>query len=178
MGKSLSFWVFLVVGGGLGGCQKSEGAPSTSTSAQAVTPAAAGASSPAASVQGLPPSCSLITKAELEATLHETFEPPSESKYVAGICEFRHKGARLASFAVTILPFTTRAQFESEAAREVDMLKTTREPVAGVGEEAFEVGKDQLIVYAHGKAFELSYLLKPIEPSQRDALAKIALGRL
>jgi hypothetical protein len=113
----------------------------------------------------------------LEATLHDTFEEPSESKHVAGICEFKHKGSRLASFAVTILPFSTRSQFESETAREVQMLKATREPVAGLGEEAFMIGGDQLAVYAHGKSFELSYLLKPIEASQRDALAKIALGR-
>jgi len=120
----------------------------------------------------------LITKQELETTLHDTFQEPAESKHVAGICEFTRTGGKLPFIGVTLLPYTTRSQFESETARAANTLKAKQEPVAGLGEEAFVLSDSMLLVYAHGKAFELTYLFKPLEPAQRAALAKFALARL
>src|SRR5690348_8215174 len=106
MQKSVFFSVVLVVSSGLAGCQKSEATPSASTSASASAEpvAATGAAAPSASAaKGLPPACLLIKKTELEGVLHDTFDEPVESKYTAGICEFKHKGSNLPTLGVTIL---------------------------------------------------------------------------
>jgi hypothetical protein len=181
MQKSLLFTTLLLVSSSLAGCRKSEAAPSTSNAAG--PPSAALAASSAAAPSGPTPSCSLITKGEVEAIMHEPFEEPSESS-MAGLCSYTQKGGHITFISVRLYPHETRAEFDAQTQSAASVLSAVgvrdakREPIAGFGEEAFLIGKSEIAVYAHGKAFGIGYSLRPIEPSQRDALAKAALARL
>jgi hypothetical protein len=134
-----------------------------------------GARAADAPARGVDPSCALITRAEAEKVLGETLQEPVVK--FAEMCSYMSKGGSTL-FGVKLYPKEEKGQFEGELKNAAKMMKAPMKPLPGFGDEAFTIGDYQTAVLLHGKAISLSYATHKLESAKRDALLRIALGRM
>jgi len=134
-----------------------------------------GARAADAPARGVDPSCALITRAEAEKVLGETLQEPVVK--FAQMCSYMNKGGSTL-FGMKLYPKEEKGQFDGELKNAAKMMKAAMKPLPGFGEEAFTIGNYQTAVLFHGKAISLSYMTHELAPAKRDALLRIALGRM
>ena len=143
-------------------------AGSSTTSGAAVAPAGDGAS------------CALVSKSEAEAIVGEPLQEPTTA--YNGMCEYRRaadlgKKASLPILTLKVYPGLTKATFESEAKNAASLGRNPIRPIAGLGEDAFEVGSFQIMALQRGKGISATHL-EPLEQAKLEAFVRKALGKL
>jgi hypothetical protein len=173
-------FLFLVAACGRGGSSNGAAEAGSAAPAAGSAPSAASASALASHPAGDDPSCALVTKAEAEAIFGE----PLQDLTVAfnGMCEYRREADRGKKMAMPLAglelyPGQTKARFEAETKNAAGIMKTKLQPLAGFGEEAYEIGTFQIMSMAHGKAISATHLL-PLDRAKFEAFARKAIARL
>jgi hypothetical protein len=142
----------------------------TTTASTAVAPASTGAD----------PSCALVTQAEAEAIFGEPLQPLTAA--YNGMCEYRRaadlgKKMTMPLAGLKLYPGESKAVFEAETKNVAAVMHTPLKPLAGFGDEAYEIGTFQIMALAHGKAISATHL-QPLDRAKFEAFARKALSRL
>ncbi len=167
----------------LAACSRGDRGKSDGPSVAAPPSAAAnpGAGPPVPSAHAADSSaCQLVTKSDAEAIFGE---PLAELKVEMGMCEYiraADKGAKFSTPLVALKRYanTSKASFESQCAATASALHLKQQPVAGLGDEAFQQGDTTLAVLKGDTAFAVTHWDPKLDSKKIQAFARKALERL